>query len=390
MSIYRILSLTGPVKLCTRTLATVEDSIRSKLKRTVEKNILPPKPKKPLGPFLQYLMSVRDKLQKEYPTYSYQNIVKKASEQWVQADPLVKQNLQKQFAEQHLIYKQKLMDYENSITTDQKLLVKEELMKKERAWEKNLIKQKLVALGKPKRPVNAFYLFVQSKRATKDPQISQPDWMIKIGKEWKNMTMDAKNKYITEATKLYENYKIDMNKWEQNMAEAGYHDLLKPNIKSKLDTNTEKYKKQDLECPSQTKTHITESITADCSAIRTQMGEIDKLGWGTDTVYHTSKKISDIKNDQSRSTKSLVLYKENLQCLIEYPRNITNNASKTDDILSRRQVYDTYTKMYEHFIYLWNRFSAKLKEITRNWKMVREEVYTNTNGLSHGDTSRHS
>lgn len=120
--------------------------------------------------------------------------------------------------------------------------------------------------------------------------------MIKIGKEWKNMTMDAKNKYITEATKLYENYKIDMNKWEQNMAEAGYHDLLKPNIKSKLDTNTEKYKKQDLECPSQTKTHITESITADCSAIRTQMGEIDKLGWGTDTVYHTSKKISDIKN----------------------------------------------------------------------------------------------
>lgn len=99
-----------------------------------------------MGPFLQYLMSVRDKLQKEYPTYSYQNIVKKASEQWVQADPLVKQNLQKQFAEQHLIYKQKLMDYENSITTDQKLLVKEELMKKERAWEKNLIKQVFLSL----------------------------------------------------------------------------------------------------------------------------------------------------------------------------------------------------------------------------------------------------
>ncbi|RLU25751.1 hypothetical protein DMN91_001909 [Ooceraea biroi] len=247
MSICRKLFPISPVNLlCTsRKLATAQEThtIISKLKRNIEKDILPPKPKKPLTPFIQYCMSTRSKLQKENPNYSYKDIVKKASEQWTELDPAIKQNLQKQFAEQHSIYKQKLMEYENSITSDQKMLVKEELRKKELAWEKNQIKQKLVALGKPKRPLNAFYLFVQSKRVTKDPLTPQKDWMSKISKEWKDMTMDAKNKYVTEATKLFENYKVDVKKWEQDMIQAGHHDLLKPSIKSKRDTNIDKNKK---------------------------------------------------------------------------------------------------------------------------------------------------
>lgn len=125
---------------CYRKLAT-QNSIVSKLRRNVEKDILPPKPKKPLNPFIQYCLSIKNTLQKEYPDYTYVDILKKASKQWSQVEPKVKESLRKQYMEQQSIYKQKLKDYENSITSDQKVLIQKELMKKEHAWEKNQVKQ---------------------------------------------------------------------------------------------------------------------------------------------------------------------------------------------------------------------------------------------------------
>lgn len=85
---------------------------------------------------MQYLLSVRSNLQNKYPDYPYKDIIKKASEQWAQLDSVTKQNLHKQYTEQYSVYKQKLIDYENSLTTDQKVLIKEELMRKELAKEK--------------------------------------------------------------------------------------------------------------------------------------------------------------------------------------------------------------------------------------------------------------
>lgn len=124
-----------------RKLATTEDSIVSRLKRSIEKNLLPPRPKRPLTPFLQYFFSIKDKLQNEYPEAKYQDIMKKASERWAQVEPTVKQNFQNKYIEQQSVYKQQLVDYKNSITDDQRILISKELMKKESAWEKSQIKQ---------------------------------------------------------------------------------------------------------------------------------------------------------------------------------------------------------------------------------------------------------
>jgi len=126
---------------CYRRLVTQDSSIVSKLKRNVEKDILPPKPKKPLNPFIQYCFSLKNTLQKENPNYTYMDIVKIASKQWAQVEPKVKEDLRKQYKEQHSIYKQKLQDYENSITYDQKMLIRKTLMEKEHAWEKKQVKQ---------------------------------------------------------------------------------------------------------------------------------------------------------------------------------------------------------------------------------------------------------
>lgn len=122
------------------------------------------------------------------------------------------------------------------------------------------------------------------------------DWLGQMSKEWKEMTMDAKHKYVAEATKLQEVYKINMEKWKQDMIQAGYHDLLKPNVKSKFDSSGTKYEKQDLQCPDHTKTQNTESVVATCSDIGTQIEKGHKLGWGTDVTCHTPKKPSNFDN----------------------------------------------------------------------------------------------
>lgn len=126
-------------------MATTQGPIISKLKRSVEKDILPPKPKKPLNAFMQYFLSVKDKLHKEYPNYTHTELVKKVAEQWSQVDSTVKQNLQKQYMEQSSVYKQKLTEYKNSITDDQQMLIKKELIKKEHALEKSQIKQVFIS-----------------------------------------------------------------------------------------------------------------------------------------------------------------------------------------------------------------------------------------------------
>lgn len=124
-----------------RRLATTQSSIVSKLRRSIEKDILPPKPKRPSSSYIRYLQSVKDKLQKEYPDLKQRDIIKKISEQWAQLEPAVKERLQKQYTEEFSVYKQKLSDYNNSITDDQKKLINKELMKKEDAWEKSQVKQ---------------------------------------------------------------------------------------------------------------------------------------------------------------------------------------------------------------------------------------------------------
>lgn len=48
------------------------------------------------------------------------------------------------------------------------------------------------------------------------------------------MTTEAKEKYIAEATQLYEKYKIDLKKWEKDMIQAGHDNLLKSDVKSNV------------------------------------------------------------------------------------------------------------------------------------------------------------
>lgn len=119
------------------------------------------------------------------------------------------------------------------------------------------------------------------------------DWMRNMSNEWKNLTIEDKNKYIAKAERLSEKYKIELKHWEENMIREGHQDLLKSTLKSKRNTAIDKHKEQDSECPSQSSMQIPESIAADFFKVRIRNKENIKTGWGTDTQY-TLGSISDI------------------------------------------------------------------------------------------------
>ncbi|KAG5316723.1 TFAM factor, partial [Acromyrmex insinuator] len=228
----------------TREFASAQDFTILKSKQNIEKDSIPPKPKKPPTVFVLYYNSVRNKLQKEYPHCKITELSKIASEKWAQIDPTVKQNFQKQFHEQFSIYKQKLMDYENSLTNEQKMEIKS--LKKGHTLKQNEIKQKLMELGKPKRPLSAFMLFMQSKKNTKNPNESYKDWLNNITNEWKNLTMVNKSKYNVEASDLFKKYKIELQKWKEEMIQADQrHESTKGMV---LDDN-KNISQTTVECP---------------------------------------------------------------------------------------------------------------------------------------------
>lgn len=51
------------------------------------------------------------------------------------------------------------------------------------------------------------------------------------------MTLEAKDKYRTQANNLLEKYKSEIKKWEEDMIQAGHYNFVKSNVKHKLKTH---------------------------------------------------------------------------------------------------------------------------------------------------------
>ncbi|XP_071628252.1 transcription factor A, mitochondrial isoform X1 [Temnothorax longispinosus] len=293
---------------CIREFASAQDFTTSESKHGIEKDSLPLKPKKPPNVFLLYYNAVRNELQKEYPDYKSKELMKKASEKWAEIDPTKKQDFQKQYFDQSSVYKQKLKDYENSLTDEQKMEIVQELLKKGYALNKGEVKQKLTELGKPKRPLSTFMLFLQNKRITKKPQELYKDWINNVTEEWRNMTTEDKNKYNAEAKDLLEKYKIEMKKWEEDM----------------------------------------------------------------------------IKADQRHgSADGLELYVSKRALQTAMKRNTAMDTSINDVKKTTIQPHDTHirTQIYTYFVSTWKRVLTVLKEISENWKTVRDYIFIGIVGI---------
>lgn len=123
----------------------------------------------------------------------------------------------------------------------------------------------------------------------------------------------------------------------------------------------------------------TESIAVEFLDITSQNKKSEqeiKTGWGTDTAYCASKSIYDAKNGQHITARSLILYKDNSQDVMKYPRNVVEEASINN--VKQEQPHDIYTEMREYFTSVWRRFLIVSEKTIKNWKTK----YANPSGLS--------
>ncbi|CAD1474734.1 unnamed protein product, partial [Heterotrigona itama] len=204
-------------------LLSFHQNITKHALKRLKATIFPPKPKKPESPFLLYVRHVKPQFIKEEPDMKYSEILQRASNEWAKLDFVEKQNFRVEFDKNYKIYTEKLREYDDSVTEEQKQLWKQ----KKKEYEKADIKKKYEVLGKPKKPLNAYLFYLWSKRKDKDPDIPTQDWIKSVSVSWKALSDEEKEPYITEAMQHNAQYSKDLKKWEMEMIRSGNFDIVR-------------------------------------------------------------------------------------------------------------------------------------------------------------------
>lgn len=219
--------------LCTRNclLNLYQNASKSALKQLKE-TILPLKPKKPEAPFLLYVKHVRSRFNEETPLIRYAEVLKRASREWAELNFTEKEYFINQYNKNREEYMNKLQEYNNSITDEQRQLWK----KKKKEYIRNnseIDKRKYEVLGKPKKPLNAYFCYLTSKKNDRNPNMSHKEWIKLLTTSWKELSDAEKESYIIEATQLRTQYCKDLEKWEIEMIHSGHPDVVRPKILTK-------------------------------------------------------------------------------------------------------------------------------------------------------------
>ncbi|XP_015122488.1 transcription factor A, mitochondrial isoform X2 [Diachasma alloeum] len=203
--------------------------------RAIEKKLgIPPRPKRPMTPFIVYVVSERPRIAKENPGLPPIEIMKKLAEGWKTFDSTQKEELKKTYMKELEEYSKQMMTYEQNLTDEQKRSIKAEKFREIEASEKQKMKSRLRELGKPKKPPTMFILFMLSRAHTKNKGMKFSDWLSIAAKEWNEAPADVKAKFENETKKLMEEYKKEMINWEEKMIKLGHIDVVRKQVLMEL------------------------------------------------------------------------------------------------------------------------------------------------------------
>ncbi|XP_076756028.1 mitochondrial transcription factor A [Xylocopa sonorina] len=195
--------------------------------KSIRNTVFPLKPKRPETVFLLYLKHIRPKVIKENPNIKSTEIVRKASKEWAELDPIEKENFQRQYNRNYEVYVKELKEYNNSITDEQKQLWEEK--KKEYIASNNQAnnKQKSEVFGKPKKPLSAFLSYMATKKSERDPDTPFMHWLKSTTISWNALSEAEKEPYVTQAAQSMIKYRKDLDEWEMKMMRLGHSDIVR-------------------------------------------------------------------------------------------------------------------------------------------------------------------
>ncbi|XP_077206533.1 transcription factor A, mitochondrial [Paroedura picta] len=191
------------------------------------------RPKQPLTAYMRFCQDQRPICKQQNPGTSIFDITKKLAHAWRELLPSDKQPYEAAAKIERQTYKEQLAKYKAQLTPEQEKALKEEKRRRSAKRKAARKKRQLTVLGKPKRPRNAFNIFM-SEHFQEAKGVSVTGKMKNLFEEWQKLASSKKQTYhqLAEDDKI--RYENEMKLWEDHMAEIGREDLIRHKTRRKI------------------------------------------------------------------------------------------------------------------------------------------------------------
>ncbi|KAI5637544.1 HMG (high mobility group) box domain-containing protein [Phthorimaea operculella] len=195
-------------------------------KKSAEEKLGIEKPKRPLTPFFKFMQQMRPALLAKNPGITSKEAIAWSSKHWQELDTETKGQMVKEYEKDLEDYKKIKAMYESSLTEKQKEDIKRVKEEMAAAKEKRKLKAEYKELGKPKKPMSSYFLYIQSRKDIFQGK-SLKEYQEKIKQDWLKLSESEKAKFEKQAQELMKKYKKDMEAWELKMVAQGRSDLVR-------------------------------------------------------------------------------------------------------------------------------------------------------------------
>ncbi|XP_055542392.1 transcription factor A, mitochondrial [Wyeomyia smithii] len=192
-----------------------------------KESTLPERPKRPCNPFIKYAQSVRTSLMAKNPVATPREITKLAAVQWNQLDTAEKSKLAEAFKEEQAVWLQQNAKYLNQLTDQQKDDIRQDRLKKLEEKSRREQRKRIKELGKPKRPLNGFLLYVLEQRPKNLNREENSAYLKSMGERWAKMSEAEKEPYNRRAADGLAKYHNEVKQWEEKMSAENNMDVIR-------------------------------------------------------------------------------------------------------------------------------------------------------------------
>ncbi|PVD37964.1 hypothetical protein C0Q70_00566 [Pomacea canaliculata] len=194
----------------------------------------PDAPKQPPGAFVKFMLEKYSEIQKNNPGATIFKISKVASQLWRELDPEERNAYNLHAQEEYQDYKQKYLVFLDGLSEQEKAQLHNDKRAKRAHRERLKEKQEFRSLGRPKKPPNAFMLFVRSSRLDQgDASVIQ--FSKRLADYWHNIPKEEKEIYEEDAKVRREQYFKELEEWEKKMIEMGRKDVVRKKSLAKFE-----------------------------------------------------------------------------------------------------------------------------------------------------------
>ena len=178
-------------------------------------------PKRPSNPWITYYAKHYPAFKKSYPSSTASDLMKKIHNQWVNVARTEKEKMQKVYHQELETFKKKMEEVPQEMLNELKAVKKDKLEVKGLRKAKQVKKDLLNSLNKPKRPLNAYMLYTLDRRPQLPSDMAYSDKIVKMGTEWKEANKQLKDFYEKKQAALAKQYEKDLEKWNMKMHNDG-------------------------------------------------------------------------------------------------------------------------------------------------------------------------